>query len=79
MDWPSGPGIPWPEIKGPGLKPYRFVHGFRGMNAPAPSDGTNNDKGNHVFCREFVEKIKMRRPCFLRRSDSLPGSERSKW
>jgi hypothetical protein len=62
MDWPLGPGIPWPEIKGPGLKPYRFGHGFRGMNAPAPSEGTNNGKGNHLFCREFVENIKMRRP-----------------
>jgi hypothetical protein len=58
MDWPSGPGIPWPEIKGPGLKPYRFEHDFRGMNAPAPSDGTNNGKGIHLFCREFVEKLR---------------------
>ncbi len=58
MDWPSGPGIPWPEIKGPGLKPYRFEHDFRGMNAPAPSDGTNNGKGIHLFCREFVERLK---------------------
>ena len=37
MGWPLGPGTPGLQTKGPGLKPNRFGHGFRGMNAPAPS------------------------------------------
>jgi hypothetical protein len=31
------PGIVRLEMKGPGLKPYRFELVFRGMNAPAAS------------------------------------------
>ena len=50
------PGIVWPETKGPVLKPDCVGLGFRGMNAPAPSDGTNNGKGIHLFCRGFVEE-----------------------
>jgi hypothetical protein len=45
----------WPEMKSPWLKPNRFGLGFRGMNAPAPSEGTNNGKDNLLFCRELVE------------------------
>lgn len=52
------PGILWPEMKGPGLKPYRFGHGFRGMNAPAPSKETNNGKSSRLFRREFVEELR---------------------
>jgi len=49
-------GILWPTMKGPGLKPDCFGHGFRGMNAPAPSEKTNNGKGGRLFWREFVQK-----------------------
>ena len=49
MDWPSGPGIPWLETEGPGLKPNRVKHGFRGMNASSPSEAANKCKGNVRF------------------------------
>ena len=49
------PGTLWPEMKGPGLKPYRFGLGFRGMNAPAPSERTNNGKGGRLGWRRLLK------------------------
>jgi hypothetical protein len=42
-------------MKGPGLKPDCFVHGLRGMNAPAPSERTNNGKGGCLGWRRLLK------------------------
>jgi hypothetical protein len=49
------PGILWPKMKGPGLKPYRLGLGFRGMNAPAPSKRTNNGTGGRLGWRRLLK------------------------
>src|ERR1035437_3264908 len=41
------------EEEAPGLKPCCFRHGFRGINAPAPSQRANQSKVNALLCREF--------------------------
>ena len=49
------PGIVWPETKGPVLKPDCVGLGFRGMNAPAPSERTNNGKGGRLGWRGLLK------------------------
>src|SRR5580658_6283894 len=41
MDWPLGTGVLCQEVEVPGLKPVRFEHASRGINAPAPSVGAD--------------------------------------
>jgi hypothetical protein len=45
-------------MKDPGLRPYRFGLGFKGMNAPAPSKETDDGKSHRIFRREFVEELR---------------------